>query len=106
MLTNNKLQRLHDNLLQLLENAPQTAGLLTHEGQEKQRNIWKSESSAVHSGVHKSEPVCVSAYPSSAQRPIEIIEAIACFLAKDMCPLNMVSNEGSSWTKDVFPSCN
>lgn len=39
MLTNNKLHRLHDNLLQLLENAPQTAGLLTHEGQEKQRNI-------------------------------------------------------------------
>ena len=35
-----------------------------------------------------------TAYPSTSQRHTEITDAIAFHLAKDMCPINTVSNEG------------
>ena len=35
-----------------------------------------------------------TAYPSTSQRHTEIPDAIAFHLAKDMCPINTVSNEG------------
>ena len=35
-----------------------------------------------------------SPYPSTSQRHSEIMNAVAFHLAKDMCPINTVTNEG------------
>ena len=42
----------------------------------------------------KASPYIAAPYPSRSQRHPEITNAITFHLAKDMCPINTVSNEG------------
>ena len=68
-----------------------------YEGQQMRCKDQSSHNN-IDSGIHRSllSPSLFSAspYPSSSQRHREITNAVAFYLAKDMCPINTVTNKG------------
>ena len=58
-------------------------------GPQNPRQCSAPAQATITATLHRATP-----YPSTSQRHAEITDAITFYLAKDMCPINTVNNEG------------